>query len=1399
MAKPVILVSILPFGIAEVKGIKYARFSLCIDLKSVYKETDPPDQMALWDFFKTFGLPNNSIHAGITGSRKIEFQVDGSKKLTGTFCFDEFKNVQQYWKALLGENETELNALQVDRETAPMKNLVAGLATAPILDPFMPDPTIIFSRAVAKLEQIQLAPGNNIAETEIEIGRVKELLQPFHEFIRDINKKLKGIADFALLQNRNQSYKLLSGRMGALNANVYSADRIMDSFSFIGSNILLQRFFGITIDFQIELSELVKTLGGNKDFTIRVTQAYDDLNKNVDWQYMTTAMTLAGSNDNKIIFVKSKPVAAAKYKAENYDRGSKLKSLELIESRITKYEEKLISATKESERYAIMKEIIKVDSAALTRGLTVYDENREPLSPAGQANVQLTNNLLIQMQDIVKGYRFGLLKKKNNHPVIKPLGRRSVTLENKNMKIPEEFKTQDMAMSIDSGIHALGENEQNEVKEKLLLDNAILTWSGENIGMPSVFSNPEDETNFPATVDEGSVDESYKLVSDAFRRVFVEEHLPKAVTYQTQQSNGQTVVTVDGQQLIHIIYSSIENQKLLLGHDYHLVLTPEYKNGWGIPFESSTSANVLNFKDYPPHRCDVELFKFKRNEPVASVVFFAEEELLKPEDENHVRLPTEGREGESLHHLVIRNRSKHINSEGSTKQTSVRHVLPPSISFEHAFWHGKIFQMSTEESYKWYLKYHFPHDTTHDYGSIKMKEFYPDDCEINYLPDPLCKGFRLEFYLDKARMIKAPQYAKYEQQEYYFSGDYPSINAWKIILEDIDYDEELVVVRKERIYIRIEKGMEIFVTARTILDDSYEETFQTFGNYNDFTKYGSNDLLTPPLEFSLVHALQRPLLAPKLNNTLASYKERNSSILQLALSLNIEQLDIYGNLSGIIKYVDNTQPTGSIELYAKWEDYNDDPANIIVPQDNWTPLKPVNHIELTQFEQGEKNSSAASFETFIPVSPEQMERMESNLTRTSNDKNDSKNYAADVALTYDVRETKYLEKYCWVISKSKFTSYFSEPALKAGEKRAAPDLYFARLSAAPFLVKILNSKKPNKPQLASRNINLVSVTEEMKIDDGIVRKATMNRLKFYFERGRLSSGKGERIGFVVNEPESRYNDYFIEHELMSVVGRDIVSDSVKPYDGLTRNSAIWLQKANFVTHDPYNLTSEYGNKADDIESFSPEYVEDLGLMTYLPKFDIRLNLWYLEVELDINDESGNELHSPFIQFAMVHYQKNSFNYKKEAVNPDLLLDCRLSEIQKSGFVYIMGSRLITLNFARKEVRISIEYDESSLKKEKLVPKTTAITRSKFYACVQQREKGTLKWRTADVSKENDKAAFTEIAQQSPGTIKYLKPWGMQYQLVVLETEEWHDDKNASMEALLDNKNNRVVLVNVFEL
>ena len=1405
---PIVLTSILPFGLSE-DGKKF-RFSLCIDLRSDYKLEVPgkpgqtyeaePDYLSMVDFFRNYGLSNNGSPSVFEQLRKNVFiRINGKTPVKGEACFSEFSNVKTYWDSLLPK-QSKYRSEEVAAGKFRPNTLSAVTAKSfldrEVLENESLDPQNLFRNSVNAVAAFKAGTFNNMLKAK------SEELAKLEKYIGNINNRLAGISEYAAAQNAHEGGVMFKINRSGLHAGVAdSTTSIMETFSFISSNVLLQRLFGLTIDFEIDTEKIRALVNQGNDFTMELSTKTEDVTSAVTWQHLTIPMQYFTKPDKgEVIIVKKDWLPAATYKAENYDVGAKLKALSPVRQKIEDYKERIKKeGEKESARYAIMKEVIGIDSAALTRGLNLY--NKEV---ADQVNIILKAKnapAAITEKEVTRGHRFAV-KQPGGEKLIS-LGSRKVSLVDKAGKplaLPTAFQIQDFAVHTDTGMHALVEDENKNIKSEVLLDSAILTWSGENIGMPGVFSNQEDEENFEANVDEGSMADATEVVTRTFTDLVREEYFPKSVNYTGAIAGVNTrSIAIDEMKLININYSFDKNAKLVLGNDYQLCSVPEYKNGWGISFNGKTDAAgvryELGFTDVTDDVNPFVPFHFKRNEPVKHIAFYLKDQLLKELPDGINKAPVRGREGESLHHLVIRNKSADNNKETSTTQTSTRYVLPPAISFEHAFWHNKIFELSKDygmqESYKWYKKYHWPAIDKQQPGkprksiteemitdSIRMKEFYPKDCQINYLPDPLTKGFRLEFYLDKNRLIKATEYEQYEENEYYFSGKYPYINAWEILLED--YEEELVTYKDEKICIRLRKGIELFVTARTILDESYEKQFETFGNYNSFTRYGNNDLLTPPLHFSMVHATQRPLVSPRFNNTLICKKELGSTKLHMVNTIMVEQLSTYTDQSGILNYIEDTVPTGGLELYATWEEYNDDPNNRLRLDDDWDPTKPIEEDE----------DKKASFEIAVTLNPDQLNKMERTLNKVDNEKYEALNYATDIEVNYDIRETKFLEKQYLIRNKSKFTSYYDAVMHSSGDADV-----FNRVSKSPFLVKILNSKKPAKPVLAARNMTLVTVHEESRERNTTVRKSSMNRLCLYFERGRLTSGKGERIGILLNDPNSPYNDYFIANGLVSTVGRDILTDSAKPFDGLYRNESVLLTKSNFVINDPHDLRDADKNRnAHDLESFSPEYVEDLGIMTFLPKFDKRLNLWYLHIELDINDKDGQELYNPFLQFGIVHYQENSINENVKDQPQELAKDCRMSEIFKSGFAYIRGSRLITVTENNLNIRVNVSFDETStIHYKKPV--------NRFYAFIEEKLKSEVKWTPSAKSLTVPGLAFTALPKEKKYSdeLNYIRRQQSDHRLVVLETEEWDDHKYARPEEILENKNCRIVSVNLFKI
>ncbi len=1464
--QPIILTSILPFGVKKKGGRTFFRFSLCIDLKASYNAGTEPNYKQLLQFFLEYGMSKNNIHADICANIKTNLGA-------GTPCFSEFKGVNEYWTKLIcgSEMPSEIATIVARHEEIELgkykANQLIGKQVGGFAIPNI-NPHIIREQLIFNEFELKSGRQPNVLPT------IERQIATLETSIAAVNETLQGINTYSFSQNDSQSSKLFES-YNDLSRNKhtdlqYSTERIQDTFSFIGSNLILQRLFGTTIDFEIE-AEVIRNVpktDGKFQMNLNPT-AFSGLwpTLKVTWEHLTTEMHYVGAAGQKevVIVSASKPWVGERHSAINYDVGAKLQSLNGLGEKFRDYRKSLEEATTESERHAINKKIIQLDSAAFTRGANIHcDSIPEDLTRLLSVSVNNSFNATnLTEEKVTKGHRFGILNTRGDK--INSLGERRVkqftdvrnanNSQFKEIKLPEEFTIQHFAVNTDTAMHALVERTApdgratGQLEHKLVVDTTMLTWSGENLGMPSVFSNNEDETNFDSIVTEGSVSDSIDIVTKSFMRIFKEEYLPKSVAYDGKMrdrriNGGEISVHENENKWLTLQYSHGNNCKLLLGGLYKFTIVPEYKNGFALKFNSTDAELGL----YDIEEKAFLEFHFKRNEPVKPITFFLQSPLLEKYDDegpfeqaadevNEKYVTREraigGREGESLHHLVIRNYSRKDDDTvyGST-QLSVRYILPPAITFEHALWHNKIFEIhqkfGNQESYKWYRKYHFPAvkgekklDENGEYeidhyekdGTIiykkytdedeftwssKMRDCYPDQTfklerwerpDVNYLPDPLAAGFRLEFYLDQGHTIKADEYEVFQQAEYYFSGTYPYIKSWKLIA--FESDTPTVYQDDQDIYIGLRKGEQLYIQARTILNLNYEQTLETFGNYNNFTRYGNNDLLTPPLSFSITHAIQRPLIRPRIIDVFHADKDLSNSILALRFRIHTEQLLHHLAIDGTPKYNPETIPTGPVEMYSKWEEYVDNPAHIV--NDNWTPNQPVRSIDINSFD-GDDESQPAVFEVSIPIS-EQRASMENSLTIINNSTNPYANLSVELHAKWDIKETKHLEKWFWVKNTSLFPSYYSP--LEADDETTNTELRrgkFARISHKPFFVRILNSKKPNPPKIASRNMLLLSVKDDIiRSGDIVDRKSSMNRIRIYFERGRLSSGKGERIGILINESSSAYNDQFAKSGFISKCGRDFVNDSALPFDGLYRSEEVLLNKSHLDVFDPPHIEGEDGKMTNDLESFEPLYVSNIGLMTYMPKFDKKLNLWYLDVALELKDKSGNELHNPFIQFGLVHFQEHSFNYNNPTTLQDPSKDCRISDIILSGFIYVLPTRLFHIDYVPMDhINISIGLDTASL---------CSGNRSRFYATIEFSNDEVRWFQNSEGSKKYIKDPYEEknlnIQLSWTTNNRFLKRRILIIEFETYSTIEYPDKPIPELINIYENRNNRIISVNTF--
>ncbi|WP_417859287.1 hypothetical protein [Xanthomarina gelatinilytica] len=493
-----------------------------------------------------------------------------------------------------------------------------------------------------------------------------------------------------------------------------------------------------------------------------------------------------------------------------------------------------------------------------------------------------------------------------------------------------------------------------------------------------------------------------------------------------------------------------------------------------------------------------------------------------------------------------------------------------------------------------------------------------------------------------------------------------------------------------------------------------------------------------PKKIKLVHAVKEPLIAPQIVslNSFAKNSKQTSHIPSLfknkyasyALDKNVianrieltkdefigspkvsiqlkalfERLDCFKAKENKISFINEVLPTGSLELWMRKEKYIDDKEEYIFPQSNSNQrISP--DMPLVYFED-EKN--IFSLEHKIEFSEEVLEQLRNNKKFEIKDGKSVKDIVdefveiiSNVNFQVDIKSSCFEEREYFLRNTSKFIGYFDsnnkyQPKLNSrGEIDLENDTEEFSLPTenqvikdldknSPFRFKtlVLNNQKPTKP-IVKYSITTIQERREYLNRKNIISTQKGNIVTIYFERGRLTSGKNERIGLIINS-DGVYNKAFKQRNLISKVGKDIVSDKHFPSN-----------------HEGYL-------KYDDIiipvdNDYNAEFNDKLGIFHYLPHFDIEKQLWKIEIELNIKTKNNKDLHNPFINFALVNYQPFSINYANNG--NDFQRDCRLSDVETSTWCYLLPERQLSVAFdfpgfldRTGKVELTLAFDHESL-------------------------------------------------------------------------------------------------------
>lgn len=801
--------------------------------------------------------------------------------------------------------------------------------------------------------------------------------------------------------------------------------------------------------------------------------------------------------------------------------------------------------------------------------------------------------------------------------------------------------------------------------------------------------------------------------------------------------------------------------QLRFGNEYTCVVYQEYLNGWGLPLLPDNQNTIqLSLQEIIEKDADAQTFTPKRIKFAPLENKRALQLVHRREFKDDPDLPVSERP--SLEHLVVRS-----DSGDDRKQIiEERHILPPKIELETAFWHDLLSppnltpqqsynirlcstcSFADEEDYDKYIAQgkKCPAACTRYCGGTHMKSFYPQkQIKPPHLTDPMIRGFDIRLFWNKECT------AEYEVREagtekIEFKG-VPGIGPLSYLLIAGGAKTESFIKNypsDSELNIFLKKGMHVYAQLTNTLETEKYGDWENKGWWEDLSKSLAksatcNTVRNAPKILALTHAVKEPLFAPVIIRLASSPNETNkiehidqwlkkeayagykkdiniiasrtvkddiwpapprprdsawgASLVNIELCAHFERLDAIRK----IKFLKDIIPTGALELWMRKEVFIDDPDQIVLnPRFSKNEVNHLPDEPVVPF-SSDKNKFALDYK--IEFDNDIIDQMKS-LTHVEDI--DSINDVFRSLITrlnfkHDFKTTHFEEREYYLKNISKFKGYFSSQefvddtnstALQKLEEYVLPKLAMVtkdleKDSIFRFKIMALNNLPPAKPDVSYAN---TTIQENRLYPNRNKTYVTQrgNIVTIYLKRGRLTSGKDERVGIII-DGVGLYKDYYRQNKLISKVGRDILTD-----ENNTRTQ--YLQYGDIIKPEQDNY--EVG------------FEDELGLYHFLPRFDVEKQLWKFEVELDIKTADGRPLHNPFINFCLVHFQPFSINYNDSPANADtidLRKDCRISDVANYIWCYLLPERKLAASFSKPtyfnssgSVDLTLTYDYESL-------------------------------------------------------------------------------------------------------